>query len=217
MTWSPRAGRGHTVPGSRGRPHFTGLLAPPDPLPADDEADAPAAPSQELAPAPTAGPARLESPPQLVVPLKVRDARAAVLAAWTSVQTGEPWADWSGRLPAGVSARLAQRVAADARQMKLRPRLAQRHYVEAALGGLPFDDLEKVARLGREWRLAHLHDVPAPNTSPGTALRAGTAEQMGWLTADLKTLRPGRVTVQDVLAAAVTALLDELEDSPVTL
>lgn len=139
-------------------------------------------------------------------------AMTAVLAAYASVkQEPRSWTTHTLRLPASLDQRIKRRIVADSTATGLN--LAQCHYVQAALGAVP-PDLERAAAIGRAWREAHLLDRRGDTAGgSGTRLHRDTAEAMSSLARQVRGLSY-KVTLQDVAAGAVSALLDELGEMP---
>lgn len=187
-----------------GRRNLEDLLATTRPA-AEPPAAAPAAPARRsgrrpAGKAPGAG---------LTAPL-------AVLAAYDSAQAAPAeWRAYGVRFPRPLAVRLKVRLAEDRQRTGLR-QLHATHYVQAALAQLPADPV-KAAAIGRDWRAAQPRGSAGALTSPGTRLHQDTERAMADLAGWLPTVEGRAVPVQDVAAAALTAFLDELEDSPVTL
>lgn len=141
----------------------------------------------------------------------------AVLAAYDSAQqTPSEWTSYGVRFPLPLADRLKVQRAGDRERTGLR-QLHGSHYVQAALAGLPLGDPAKAAVIGQEWRAAQPRGAARQVTSPGTRLHQETEQAMIRLAGWLPTVPGRRVTIQDVAAAALTLLLDELGDSAITL
>jgi hypothetical protein len=196
--------------------------APAEPLPAA----AGAAPQQEASSATAARP-KLAAAPN---PVSASEHEAASPTAMELVANScasarnhpRDWEQASVRLPLQLTQRLSVRVAQD-KQASGNRQLAATHYINAALGRVPFlvdpaaerpgreppAGLLEAATLGLAWRQAHSGPRSAAAVA-GSRLHKDTAARMSSLGDWLRTLKVHPV-LWEVMAEALTRFLAELD------
>jgi hypothetical protein len=175
---------------------------PPDATPARESR--PAAPLRSVRTNATAPPAAQRGS---------LSARALVRAARTSARDRpREWETFTARLPADLANRLNLRVAQD-KGAAGDYGLAAAHYLNAALSQIP-RDIGQAAQWGLDWR-ARSTDARTLTRGSGSRLHRDVASAMHELGSWLPTLDI-HPRMWEIMAEALTRLLDALDDTPDT-